>query len=57
MTAATDRPARAASTALFTDRYELTMLDAALHDGSAQRRCVFELFGRRLARMGTCARW
>ncbi|MCR2812028.1 nicotinate phosphoribosyltransferase [Microbacterium sp. zg.Y1090] len=36
------------STALLTDRYELTMLDAALHDGSADRRCVFELFGRRL---------
>ncbi|MCR2824498.1 nicotinate phosphoribosyltransferase [Microbacterium sp. zg.Y909] len=48
MTAAPERPARGASTALFTDRYELTMLDAALHDGSAQRRCVFELFGRRL---------
>ncbi|MFT4230612.1 MAG: nicotinate phosphoribosyltransferase [Microbacterium sp.] len=38
----------AASTALLTDRYELTMLDAALRDGTAQRRCVFELFGRRL---------
>src|SRR6478736_3395519 len=37
-----------ASTALHTDRYELTMLDAALRDGTAQRRCVFELFGRRL---------
>lgn len=37
-----------ASTALFTDRYELTMIDAALRDGTAQRRCVFELFGRRL---------
>ncbi|MCR2784510.1 MULTISPECIES: nicotinate phosphoribosyltransferase [unclassified Microbacterium] len=48
MTAAPDATARVASTALFTDRYELTMLDAALHDGSAQRRCVFELFGRRL---------
>ena len=24
------------------------MLDAALHDGTAQRRCVFEVFGRRL---------
>ncbi|MFB7891505.1 nicotinate phosphoribosyltransferase [Microbacterium sp. NPDC056044] len=38
----------AASTALLTDRYELTMLDAALRDGTAHRRCVFELFGRRL---------
>lgn len=39
----------APSTALLTDRYELTMLDAALRDGTAQRRCVFELFGRRLS--------
>jgi nicotinate phosphoribosyltransferase len=37
-----------ASSALHTDRYELTMLDAALRDGTATRRCVFELFGRRL---------
>ena len=37
------------STALQTDRYELTMLDAALRDGTAHRRCVFELFGRRLS--------
>ncbi|MFI8594077.1 nicotinate phosphoribosyltransferase [Microbacterium sp. NPDC078428] len=37
-----------AATALLTDRYELTMLDAALKDGTAQRRCVFELFARRL---------
>ena len=37
------------STALHTDRYELTMLDAALRDGTAHRRCVFELFGRRLS--------
>jgi nicotinate phosphoribosyltransferase len=36
------------STALLTDRYELTMLGAALRDGSAERRCVFEVFGRRL---------
>jgi nicotinate phosphoribosyltransferase len=36
------------STALLTDRYELTMLDAAVRDGTANRRCVFELFGRRL---------
>ncbi|WP_438352627.1 nicotinate phosphoribosyltransferase [Microbacterium sp. CJ88] len=36
------------STALHTDRYELTMLDAALRDGTAERRCVFELFARRL---------
>src|SRR5687768_167158 len=37
------------STALLTDRYELTMVDAALRDGTAERRCVFELFGRRLS--------
>ncbi len=36
------------STALCTDRYELTMLSSALRDGSASRRCVFEVFGRRL---------
>ncbi|MCU1472633.1 nicotinate phosphoribosyltransferase [Amnibacterium sp.] len=36
------------STALMTDRYELTMLDAALGDGTADRRSVFEVFGRRL---------
>ena len=37
------------STALLTDRYELTMLDAALRDGTAHRRCVFEVFSRRLS--------
>ncbi|WP_159498358.1 nicotinate phosphoribosyltransferase [Microbacterium sp. 18062] len=37
-----------ASTALLTDRYELTMIEAALRDGTATRRCVFELFARRL---------
>jgi nicotinate phosphoribosyltransferase len=37
-----------ASTALLTDQYELTMLQAALAGGTAQRRSVFELFGRRL---------
>ncbi len=36
------------STALLTDRYELTMLRAALADGTADRRCVFEVFTRRL---------
>ena len=36
------------STALLTDRYELTMLASALRDGSAGRHCVFELFARRL---------
>ncbi|MBO0842901.1 MAG: nicotinate phosphoribosyltransferase [Nocardioides sp.] len=37
------------STALFTDHYELTMLQAALRSGTAERRAVFELFPRRLA--------
>ncbi len=37
-----------ASTALFTDHYELTMLAGALTDGAAERPCVFELFARRL---------
>jgi len=36
------------STALLTDRYELTMLAAALADGTAMRRCAFEVFARRL---------
>lgn len=36
------------STALLTDHYELTMLQAALASGAAGRRCVFELFARRL---------
>ena len=36
------------STALLTDRYELTMVQAALAAGTADRRSVFELFGRRL---------
>jgi len=36
------------STALLTDHYELTMVQAALAAGSAHRRSVFELFPRRL---------
>ncbi|HZO64365.1 MAG TPA: nicotinate phosphoribosyltransferase [Kribbellaceae bacterium] len=36
------------STALLTDHYELTMLQASLADGTARRRSVFELFARRL---------
>ncbi|MCB7136424.1 nicotinate phosphoribosyltransferase [Cellulosimicrobium marinum] len=36
------------STALLTDRYELTMLQAALADGTAHRHCLFEVFTRRL---------
>jgi nicotinate phosphoribosyltransferase len=37
------------STALLTDRYELTMLQATLRNGTAERRAVFELFARRLS--------
>jgi nicotinate phosphoribosyltransferase len=37
------------STALLTDRYELTMIDAALRGGRADRACVFEAFARRLS--------
>jgi nicotinate phosphoribosyltransferase len=40
--------ANAASTALLTDHYELTMVEAALRSGAARRRCVFEVFARRL---------
>lgn len=36
------------STALLTDHYELTMIQAALASGHAHRRCVFEAFARRL---------
>ncbi len=41
-------PGTSASTALLTDHYELTMLQAALAAGTAERRAVFELFPRRL---------
>ena len=36
------------SLALRTDHYELTMVQAALRDGTADRRCVFEVFTRSL---------
>lgn len=36
------------TTALLTDRYELTMVDAARRAGTADRECVFEVFARRL---------
>src|SRR3954467_13611641 len=36
------------TTALLTDHYELTMLQAALRSDTAHRRSVFELFARRL---------
>ncbi|GHE90372.1 nicotinate phosphoribosyltransferase [Streptomyces spiralis] len=41
-------PVDVPSTALFTDQYELTMLQAALRAGTAGRRSVFEVFTRRL---------
>ncbi|MFJ8692951.1 nicotinate phosphoribosyltransferase [Streptomyces roseolilacinus] len=41
-------PVAVPSTALFTDQYELTMLQAALRGGTADRRSVFEVFTRRL---------
>lgn len=36
------------STALLTDRYELTMVQAALKSGKASTPCVFETFARKL---------
>jgi nicotinate phosphoribosyltransferase len=36
------------TTALYTDQYELTMLEGALRSGAAERRSVFEVFARRL---------
>lgn len=41
-------PVAVPSTSLFTDRYELTMLQSALRSGAAERRSVFEVFSRRL---------
>ncbi len=41
-------PVSVPSTALFTDQYEFTMLQAALRGGTADRRSVFEVFTRRL---------
>jgi nicotinate phosphoribosyltransferase len=37
-----------APSALLTDHYELTMVQAALRSGAAARRCAFEVFARRL---------
>lgn len=37
------------TTSLLTDRYELTMLQAALASGKAHRQSVFEVFSRKLA--------
>jgi nicotinate phosphoribosyltransferase len=39
---------RSVSRGMLTDRYELTMLAAALADGTASRQCAFEVFARRL---------
>lgn len=36
------------STALFTDHYEFSMLQASLHSKKAYRKCTFEVFARRL---------
>ncbi|MGY0486273.1 nicotinate phosphoribosyltransferase [Streptomyces sp. WG-D5] len=41
-------PVDVPSTALFTDHYELTMLQATLRGGTADRHSVFEVFTRRL---------
>jgi nicotinate phosphoribosyltransferase len=41
-------PPEVPTTALLTDHYELTMLRAARKAGTADRRCVFEMFARRL---------
>lgn len=45
---AVDPPARPTALGLLTDKYELTMLAAALRDGTASRPTTFELFTRRL---------
>ncbi len=47
-TSPVDTATRPESSALLTDAYELTMLQAALRSGAATRRCVFEVFARRL---------
>jgi nicotinate phosphoribosyltransferase len=36
------------TSALLTDRYELTMIDAAIGSGQFERECVFEVFARSL---------
>ena len=40
--------AMGAGVGMLTDRYEMTMLSAALRDGTAGASCVFEVFARRL---------
>ena len=48
MTSSPENPPAYPSPALLTDKYELTMLAAALADGTAHRRTSFEVFARRL---------
>ncbi|WP_255354922.1 nicotinate phosphoribosyltransferase [Mycobacterium sp. Root135] len=48
MTSHEGAPKECAVTALLTDKYELTMLAAALRDGTAHRQTTFEVFARRL---------
>ena len=48
MRARAAQPALDAPTGMLTDRYELTMLDAAILDGTAAHRAVFEVFARTL---------
>lgn len=43
------------SPALMTDMYEYTMLDACLKDGTANRKCVFEVFTSICPRAGATA--
>ena len=42
------QPPPSSSTALLTDHYELTMLQASLQSGAAERRAIFEVFARHL---------
>ena len=44
----TPHPPAEGPSGLLTDQYELTMLDASMTDGTAERECVFEVFLRRL---------
>jgi putative nicotinate phosphoribosyltransferase len=46
--AAADGAAAAPGTALLTDHYELTMLQASLRSGAADRKATFEVFARHL---------
>ncbi len=48
MTLSDRAPSPGLPVSLLTDKYELTMLAAALREGTAQRRTTFEVFARRL---------